>query len=105
MVAAGFASVRRRMAADATAGRLRAAVDADAPRIRADLERLVRIPSVAFDGFPPEPPAAAAAAVAELLRDAGAADVREVEVPGDPPALYAELPGPPDSPTVLLYAH
>jgi acetylornithine deacetylase/succinyl-diaminopimelate desuccinylase-like protein len=93
------------MAADDTAGRLRAAVDADAPRIRADLERLVRIPSIAFDGFPPQPLAAAAEAVGELLREAGAGDVREIEVPGDPPSLYAELPGPPDAPTVLLYAH
>jgi acetylornithine deacetylase/succinyl-diaminopimelate desuccinylase-like protein len=93
------------MAAEDTAGRLRAAVQADAPRIRADLERLVRIPSVAFDGFPPEPVAAAAQAVSELLREAGAPAVREVDVPGDPPALYAELPGPPGGPVVLLYAH
>jgi cysteinylglycine-S-conjugate dipeptidase len=93
------------MAADDTAGRLRAAVEADAPRIRADLERLVRIPSIAFDGFPREPVDEAAEAVAELLREAGAGDVRKVEVPDDPPSLYAELPGPPGSPTVLLYAH
>jgi acetylornithine deacetylase/succinyl-diaminopimelate desuccinylase-like protein len=93
------------MAADDTAGRLRAAVEADAPRIRADLERLVRIPSIAFDGFPREPLAEAAEAVGELLREAGAGEVREIEVPGDPPSLYAELPGPPGSPTVLLYAH
>ncbi|HEY7077963.1 MAG TPA: M20/M25/M40 family metallo-hydrolase [Solirubrobacteraceae bacterium] len=93
------------MAADDTERRLRAAVEADAPRIRADLERLVRIPSVAFDGFPPEPLSAAAEAVAELLREAGDATVREVEVPGDPPSVYAELPGPPGAPVVLLYAH
>jgi cysteinylglycine-S-conjugate dipeptidase len=93
------------MAAQDTAGRLRAAVQEDAPRIRTDLERLVRIPSVAFEGFPREPVAAAADAVAALLRDAGAPDVREVDVPGDPPSIYAELPGPPGAPVVLLYAH
>jgi acetylornithine deacetylase/succinyl-diaminopimelate desuccinylase-like protein len=93
------------MAVQDAAGRLRAAVEADAPRIRADLERLVRIPSVAFDGFPREPLTAAADAVAALLGEAGAPDVRQVDVPGDPPAVYAELPGPPGAPVVLLYAH
>ncbi|MEX2102100.1 MAG: dipeptidase, partial [Actinomycetota bacterium] len=42
-----------------------------APTMRADLERLVRIPSVAFPGFPPEPVRAAAEVTAEVLRDAG----------------------------------
>jgi acetylornithine deacetylase/succinyl-diaminopimelate desuccinylase-like protein len=88
-----------------TAARLRAAVEADAPRIRADLERLVAIPSIAFEGFSPEPVAAAADVVTELLREVGAKDVRTVDVPGDPPSVYAELPGPAEAPTVLLYAH
>jgi acetylornithine deacetylase/succinyl-diaminopimelate desuccinylase-like protein len=93
------------MAATDTAARLRAAVEEDAPRIRADLERLVGIPSIAFEGFPREPLREAADAVAELLRDAGATEVRELEVPEDPPSIYAEFAGPPDAPTVLLYAH
>ncbi len=83
--------------------RLRSAVDAQAPRIRGDLERLVRLASIAFDGFPPEPPRAAAHAVEDLLRDAGAAEVRRVDVPHDPPSILATFPGGP--PTVLLYAH
>src|SRR5205085_2870085 len=84
---------------------LRAAVEGDAHRIRADLERLVAIPSVAFDGFPPEPLAQAADAVEQLLREAGGQYVRGVAVPGDPPSIYAEWAGPPQAPTVLLYAH
>src|SRR3954467_13841255 len=37
------------------------------------------------------------------LWHAGAAEVRAVEVPDEPPSVYAEFPG--DGPTVLLYAH
>src|SRR5437868_895644 len=90
-----FASVRRPM--QDTAARLRAAVEGDAQRIRADLERLVAIPSVAFDGFPPEPLAQAADAVEQLLREAGGQYVRGVAVPGDPPSIYAEWAGPPQA--------
>jgi cysteinylglycine-S-conjugate dipeptidase len=82
---------------------LRERIAADAGRIQADLERLVRLPSIAFAGFPREPLTEAAATVSELLRAAGAAAVREVEVPDEPPSIYAEFPG--DGPTVLLYAH
>jgi cysteinylglycine-S-conjugate dipeptidase len=81
---------------------LREAVRADAPRIRSDLERLVALPSIAFPGFPREPLDAAAALVEELLRDAGAPSVRQVDVPDEAPSVLAEWPG---SPTVLLYAH
>jgi acetylornithine deacetylase/succinyl-diaminopimelate desuccinylase-like protein len=81
---------------------LRAAVRADAPRIRSDLERMVALPSIAFDGYPREPLNEAAAVVADLLRDAGAPSVRMVEVPGEAPSVLAEWPG---EPTVLLYAH
>jgi acetylornithine deacetylase/succinyl-diaminopimelate desuccinylase-like protein len=81
---------------------LREAVRADAPRIRADLERLVALPSIAFDGFPRAPLDAAAEAVAELLSDAGAPTVRMVDVPGEAPSVLAEWPG---EPMVLLYAH
>ena len=41
------------------------------PRLRSELERLVRIPSIAFPGFPPEPLFEAHDQVAELLRSAG----------------------------------
>src|SRR5262245_36240215 len=81
---------------------LRGAVRADEARIRSDLERLVALPSIAFDGFPRAPLVDAAALVAAMLRDAGAPSVRMVDVSGEAPSVLAEWPG---SPTVLLYAH
>jgi acetylornithine deacetylase/succinyl-diaminopimelate desuccinylase-like protein len=84
---------------------LRAAVAAQRGRIRADLERLVRIPSVAFEGFDPGPVRESAEATAEILREAGLAEVRLIEMPGGHPAVFGELPAPAGAPTVLLYAH
>jgi acetylornithine deacetylase/succinyl-diaminopimelate desuccinylase-like protein len=75
------------------------------PRLRADLERLVRLPSVAFKGYPEEPLRQTAAAVAELLRTAGMPRVELFEVPGAPPVVCAARPASPGAPTVLLYAH
>jgi acetylornithine deacetylase/succinyl-diaminopimelate desuccinylase-like protein len=46
-----------------------------------------------------------AEAVADLLRSAGYQDVQLLSIPGAHPAVYGEIPGPPGSPTVLLYAH
>jgi hypothetical protein len=51
-----------------------AAVAGLMPQIRADLERLVRIPSVAFEGYPNEPVAAPPQATQEILRHAGLAN-------------------------------
>jgi acetylornithine deacetylase/succinyl-diaminopimelate desuccinylase-like protein len=84
---------------------LRERVAAAMPDTRADLERLVRIPSIAFPGFPKGPVLEAAEATAEILRSTGLPDVRLLEIPGGPPAVYAELPAPEGAPTVLLYAH
>jgi len=70
----------------------------DAALLRADLERLVRIPSIAFDGHPPAPLDEAAALVKELLPGS-----RYVDVPGEAPSVYAEYGS--GGPTVLLYAH
>jgi acetylornithine deacetylase/succinyl-diaminopimelate desuccinylase-like protein len=75
----------------------------DPDLIRGALERLVAVPSIAFKGFPREPLDQAAAIVEELLREAGAAEIRSVDVPGEPPTILADFPGP--GPTVLLYAH
>src|ERR1700677_212308 len=75
------------------------------PSVRADLERLVRIPSVSAD------PAAApylqesAAEVAALLEAAGLPEVEVLTIPGGQPAVVARRPAPPGAPTVLLYAH
>jgi acetylornithine deacetylase/succinyl-diaminopimelate desuccinylase-like protein len=44
-------------------------------------------------------------AVVDLFRRSGVDDVRLLEIPGGYPAVYADVPGPAGSPTVLLYAH
>ncbi len=84
---------------------LHSAVAALMPGLRADLEALVRLPSVAFEGFPEEPLRQAGAAVAALLRSAGLPEVRLVDVPRAPQAVYGARPAAPGAPTVLLYAH
>jgi acetylornithine deacetylase/succinyl-diaminopimelate desuccinylase-like protein len=86
--------------------RLADAVASGMPAARRDLERLVRIPSIAFPGYPRAPLDEAAAATVEILRDAGLADAHAVEpAGGGPAAVFAHEPGPPGAPTVLLYAH
>lgn len=75
------------------------------PEVIERLEGLVRIPSVAFPGFDPEPVHRMGEAVVELFEAAGAEGVRLLDVPGGYPCVYADLPGPEGSPTVLLYAH
>jgi len=75
------------------------------PTLRADLERLVRLPSVAFDDFPVEPVKQAGDAVAELLTRAGLPEVRLVDVTRAPQAVFGARPAQPGAPTVLLYAH
>jgi acetylornithine deacetylase/succinyl-diaminopimelate desuccinylase-like protein len=83
---------------------IRAAITREMPGVRADLERLVRIPSIAFTGFDHSHVERSAEAVAELLRGAGLPDVRIVRAGGQP-AVIGRRPGPAGSPTVLLYAH
>ncbi|HET6673247.1 MAG TPA: M20/M25/M40 family metallo-hydrolase [Agromyces sp.] len=75
------------------------------PDVIERLEALVRIPSVAFPGFDPEPVRAMGAAVVDLFEAAGATGVKLLDVPDGYPCVYADLPGPAGSPTVLLYAH
>jgi acetylornithine deacetylase/succinyl-diaminopimelate desuccinylase-like protein len=84
---------------------LRAAVDAAFPRVRQDLERLIRIPSVAFPGFDPEPVRRSAELTAEILETSGLGGVRLLEMYGVPPAVFGELPAPDGRPTIMLYAH
>jgi len=75
------------------------------PDVLERLDGLVRIPSVAFPGFDPAPVHAMGAAVVELFEAAGATGVALLDVPDGYPCVYANLPGPEGSPTVLLYAH
>jgi acetylornithine deacetylase/succinyl-diaminopimelate desuccinylase-like protein len=92
------------MTAPITETDLRAAIERELPGVRADLERLVRIPGIAFDGFDHSQVERSAEAVAELLRGAGLPDVRIVRA-GGRPAVIGRKPAPPGAPTVLLYAH
>ena len=82
---------------------VRAAVERELPGVRADLERLVRIPGIAFDGFDHSHVERSAEAVAELLRGCGL-DVKIVRAGGQP-AVIGRKAAPPGAPTVLLYAH
>lgn len=80
-------------------------VDALLPRLLADLEDLVRIPSVSAPGYDPEQVRRAAQATTDLLLGAGVPDVTTLEIDGAHPAVFASLPAPDGAPTVLLYAH
>ena len=71
-----------------------AAVAAALPGARADLERLVRIPSIWADPAHAADTAASAEAVAELARAAGAADVEIISADGGAPAVLAHWPAP-----------
>ena len=72
--------------------------------MRADLEALVRIPGIAFDGFDFAPLERSAEAVAALLRAEGL-EVQISRVGDGHPAVIGRKPAPPGAPTVLLYAH
>jgi acetylornithine deacetylase/succinyl-diaminopimelate desuccinylase-like protein len=84
---------------------LRQRIHASMPQVFEDLRRLVSIPSIANGILPKEHVLDAADVVMEQLQAAGFKNVRQLEVSGDYPAIYGEIPGPAGAPTVLLYAH
>ncbi|WP_370644522.1 dipeptidase [Actinoplanes sp. L3-i22] len=86
-----------------TESELRDTIAREMPGVRADLERLVRIPGIAFEGFDHSHVERSAEAVAELLRGCGL-DTQIVRHGGQP-AVIGRRPAPPGAPTVLLYAH
>jgi cysteinylglycine-S-conjugate dipeptidase len=93
-----------------TSAALRARVAELFPALQADLEALVRIPSVSAAAFDQAYVAASAAATEQLLRDVGLPDVQILSArrpDGTPgaPAVVARRPAPEGAPTVLLYAH
>ncbi len=74
------------------------------PTVRADLEDLVRIPSVSALDEHADDVRRSAEATAELFRAEGL-EVEIVSVEGGAPAVIATRPAPDGAPTVLLYAH
>jgi len=90
---------------------LREAVRGGMPVAISDLGRLVRIPSVSWDGFDAENVASSAAAAKELLEGLGVFDSVEVSrAPIDSertgqPAVLATRKAKNGKPTILLYAH
>lgn len=84
---------------------LRSTVATLFPDLVADLEDLIRIPSVSAPAFDPAEVERCAEATAALIESAGFRGVRLLTIPGAHPAVYGEIPAPPGAPTVLLYAH
>src|ERR1700754_462813 len=85
---------------------LRHTVQGVLPGVRADLEALIRIPSVSADPDAAAEMRRSAEATAALFRAAGAPEVEILdEIEGGKPAVIARYPAPPGRPTVLLYAH
>ncbi|MGW4964267.1 M20/M25/M40 family metallo-hydrolase [Nonomuraea sp. NPDC004186] len=85
---------------------LRRAVQKALPGVRADLEALIRIPSVSADPAAAEDVRRCAELTAQLFRSGAAQEVEILDdVPGGRPVVLARCPAPPGRPTVLLYAH
>lgn len=89
----------------ATRDQIAAAVEAVLPAARADLERLVRIPSIWADPAHAADTEASAAAVAELAGRLNPGSVQILRAEGGAPAVVAQWPAPEGQPTILLYAH
>ena len=75
------------------------------PELTNELAALVSIPSVSHPAFSGAHMRDAAIAVQDLLTRFGADRVQLLEGPLKFPAVFGELDGPPDAPTVLLYSH
>ncbi len=70
-----------------------------------ELKKLVRIPSVSFEGFDKEQPRKSGEATCDLMRRKGLQNVQLLEMPNAHPYAYGEWKNAPGRPTLLLYAH
>src|SRR3954464_5935695 len=70
-----------------------------------ELKKLVRIPSVSFDGFDKAQVRRSAEATCDLMRRKGLQNVQTLEMPGAHPYAYGEWTHAQGRPTLLLYAH
>jgi len=80
-------------------------VDDAFKKIRAELDDLVRVPSVSADESAAAQVRRSAEATGAWLERSGLKSVRLLEVEGAHPAVFGATPGPAGSPTILLYAH
>lgn len=70
-----------------------------------DLKKLVRIPSVSFEGFDAREVERSAEATAALLRESGFSHVELLRLPDAHPYVFGEIKVDAALPTLLLYAH
>src|SRR3982750_599942 len=70
-----------------------------------ELKKLVRIPSVSFEGFDKQQVRRSAEATCDLMRRKGLTNVQTLEMPGAHPYAYGEWMQAKGRPTLLLYAH
>src|SRR5438445_10456175 len=70
-----------------------------------ELKKLVRIPSVSFEGFDKQQVRKSGEATCDLLRRIGVDNVQLLEMPNAHPYAYGEWLKAPGRPTLLLYAH
>jgi cysteinylglycine-S-conjugate dipeptidase len=76
------------------------------PGLQEDLARLIAVPGIASPGYPEAELFRAHDLVVELLREAGVEQIGDITLEGKiAPVVTAEIPGPPGSPTVLMYTH
>src|SRR5438874_12597281 len=75
------------------------------PEYLEELKKLVRIPSISFEGFDKQQVRKSAEATCDLMRRKGLANVQMLEMPGAHPYAYGEWTQAPGRPTLLLYAH
>src|SRR5438067_6128695 len=70
-----------------------------------ELKKLVRIPSISFEGFDKQQVRKSAEATCDLMRRKGLNNVQMLEMPNAHPYAYGEWTQAPGRPTLLLYAH